>query len=519
MTITLDTSAFEQLLYLPAGEVLWRLFFWYFGWLPVAIVALNGILHVWLHHRRHIWGSKQKYMLLAIDIPRNNAQSPRAVENMFIYFAGAHGTFTLIEKWWDGKFQLGFSFEIVAIDGFIQFLIHTPVAYRNLVETAVYSQYPDAEIYEVEDYVRTAPDRFPDEEYDIWGAEFIQVANPVLPIRTYPEFEHNFGEPETQYKDPMASLMDLMSSLQKGEQLWYQIVLVPIGQEWTKERDKFVAKILGEKPKATAANDFIDRIIAWIGEFSEQIYQLWGDISEKDKSADNAFAMLNIKPKDKLQLEAANLKAAKLGFDVSIRAIYLSRKEVMNKPKVVNGFVGYIKQFNTGDLNALKPDTKVTMTSAAYFRVDKRVSDKKRKIMQAYKERSDILGRQPWVMNVEELATLWHFPIDAVVKAPLVQRAGVRRIEPPMSLPFDLGQPKMAANREPIFDDNYEVYDPSDASDEALEGEPEQHYTAKKSTPGFMDDEEPSDAEALEDKGVSEKKLRGEAPDNLPFAD
>jgi len=506
MTITLDLSAFEQLMYLPAGEVLYRLFFWYFGWLPMAIVALNGILHIWLHHRRHHWGAKQKYVLLAIDIPRNNAQSPRAVENMFIYFAGAHATLTLIEKWWEGKFQLGFSFEIVSIDGFRQFLIHTPVAFKHLVETAVYSQYPDAEIYEVEDYVGVAPDKYPDPEYDIWGSEFIQVSDPILPIRTYPEFEHQFGEPEKQYKDPMASLMDLMSSLQKGEQLWYQIILVPIGQEWTEGRDKFVGKILGEKPKATAANNFVDKIISWIGDVSEQIYQLWGDIIDKEKKADDMFKMFNLKPKEKLQIEAAEKKVAKLGFDVTIRGVYVSRKEVMNKPKVVNGFVGYIKQFNTGDLNALKPDTKITMTSAAYLLVDKRLNEKKRKIIRAYKERSDILGRKPWLMNVEELATLWHFPIDAVVKAPLVQRAGARRIEPPMSLPFDTGQPRMAANKEPIFDENYEIYDP--AEEKISESEPAEKQASAKAVPDFMKEE-----------AEIETSQRGKPPANLPFAD
>ncbi|NTU99066.1 hypothetical protein HGA64_03615 [Candidatus Falkowbacteria bacterium] len=38
-------------------------------------------------------------------------------------------------------------------------------------------------------------------------------------------------------------------------------------------------------------------------------------------------------------------------------------------------------------------------------------------------------------MNSEELATLWHFPIEHVVKAPMLQKASGRRAEAPMSLP------------------------------------------------------------------------------------
>ncbi|RLC36000.1 hypothetical protein DRH27_05950, partial [Candidatus Falkowbacteria bacterium] len=39
------------------------------------------------------------------------------------------------------------------------------------------------------------------------------------------------------------------------------------------------------------------------------------------------------------------------------------------------------------------------------------------------------------IYNIEELATLWHFPVEASVKAPLIQKAPGRKAEPPMSLP------------------------------------------------------------------------------------
>jgi len=520
MNLTIDLSGLEALLYLPPAQALWRIFFWYFGWLPIAIVILIGIIDVWLHHRYHLWGAKQKFMMLAIDIPRNNAQSPRAVENLFTYFAGAHGSISWWDKWYRGIYQLAFGLEIVSIDGFIQFLIHTPVNFRNLVETAIYSQYPDAEIYEVEDYTATAPNKFPDEEYDIWGAEFIQTANPVLPIRTYPEFEHKMGEPEVQWKDPMASLMDLMSSLQKGEQLWYQIVLVPIDTSWAKKKDIFISKILKEKIPGTKANTFVDQIIEWIGDVSEQIYSIWGDIEDKKKS-DDPLKMMNLKPGQKKLVEGAELKSAKLGFDVTIRGLYLARKEVMNKPKAVSGFVGFIKQFNTNDLNGLKPDMKVTATSTQYFRAKQRLIYRKNQIMRGYKYRSEILGRKPWVLNVEELATLWHFPIDAVVKAPLIQRASGRKVEPPMALPFDQGAKKMSAAREPIFDESYEVYDPDFAK--ATSGKPAQEETKSVSSkPKFMEEEdvvvetEPIPETIIPAEPVA---VRGAPPPNLPFAD
>src|SRR6056297_2646102 len=214
MDIVIDFSFLNQLLYLRPEVLVCRILAW-FGCIPVAITLLWGFYEIWIQHRRAQWAAENaNFMLLAIDIPRENIQSPKSVENMFSYIAGAHSSFNLIEKYWEGKWQLYFSFEIVSIEGYTQFLIYTPVDFRDLVESAVYSQYPDAEITEVDDYTAGFPTKFPDENYDVWGTEFILAGEEMLPIKTYLEFEHQFGkEVEEYFRDPMAALMDLTSSL------------------------------------------------------------------------------------------------------------------------------------------------------------------------------------------------------------------------------------------------------------------------------------------------------------------
>jgi hypothetical protein len=368
-----------------------------------------------------------------------------AVENIFAYLAGAHSTKDLFEKWWLGEWQLYFSFEIVSINGYIQFLIWTPEKYRNLVEAAIYSQYPDAEIIEVNDYTHGLPTRFPDEEYDIFGSEYILVKNSVYPIKTYKHFEHQMGEPETQYKDPMAVLMDLMGSMKKGEQLWYQILTIPIGHEWADKADDEIKKIIGEKIKSNDLVDkFIDSLLGIMESFSEGIYKLWGDIEteKKDDKDDTKFRMMSLKPKQKKQVEEIQEKAGKLGFGVKIRYVYIARKEMMNKNKVAYGLTGYMKQFNFNDLNSYKPDVGDggTMTKVSYDRIfgKYRVNLRKNKLMTAYRLRSDARGRLPGILNTEELASIWHFPIEASVKAPLIQKAPGRKAEPPAGLPVSI---------------------------------------------------------------------------------
>lgn len=420
------------------------MFFYYVGWLPIAITFVWGVSQVWLRYVRLAYGASEKAILFAIDLPRGNAQTPMAVENIFAYLAGAHSTKDLFEKWWLGEWQLYFSFEIVSIQGYIQFLIWTPEKYRNLIETAIYSQYPDAELTEVNDYTTGMPTHFPDEEYDIFGSEYILVKNSVYPIKTYDLFEHQMGEPETQYKDPMAVLMDLMASMKKGEQLWYQILVIPIGHEWAEKGDDEIKKIIGEKIVSNSLIDkFIDGLIGSMAVVSEMIYSLWGDIEDKKKEEkEPQFRMMNLKPKQKKQVEGIQEKVNKLGFGIKIRYMYVARREVINKNKVAYGFTGYMKQFNFNDLNSYKPDTGDggTMTKMQYDRIfgNYRVNLRKNKLMTAYRLRSDARGRLPHILNVTEMASIWHFPIEASVKAPLVQKAPGRKAEPPASLPFSL---------------------------------------------------------------------------------
>jgi len=438
--IVFDFSTIQKFLALPPDQIVLRLFFTV-GWIPVAIMFLWGFKEIWMYYIQGKWGATQKFILLAIDVPRGNQQDPKAVENIITYLAGAHGTLNLIDKYWDGKYQLSMSLEIVSIDGYTQFLMHIPEHFRNLAESAIYSQYPDAEITEVNDYTEGIPNKFPDEEYDIWGAEFIQAKSPAYPIKMYEDFIIDRGVPEETFKDPMGSLMDLCSSLVKGEQLWNQIIITPLpfDGELEKMGDKEINKILG---KSSGGNKTVEKIIQTILDaleyFSEMVYKLWGDIEKKkDDKQEDMLRMMNLTPKQKKQIEAITEKVSKLSYEFKNRFIYIAKKEVKNNPKVVNGFVGYMKQFVHMDLNNLKPDSNITMTSTAYFAKESRLNARKNKIMQNYKARSVSSGRSPGIINIEEIATLWHFPVEAVVKAPLIQKTPGRKAEAPMTLPTE----------------------------------------------------------------------------------
>ncbi|MDI3496344.1 MAG: hypothetical protein PWQ35_365 [Patescibacteria group bacterium] len=431
--IVINTSRIEHFLNLPPEQMFWT-FMANFGWIIIGIFFIKGVLELYLFWLRGEWSKTHKNVILAIDIPKGNEQTPKAVENMFTYLAGAHGSINFFEKWFEGKYQKSFSFEIVSLEGYTQFIIRTPAEFRNLVESSVYSQYPDAEITEIDDYTETVPQRYPDEEYDVWGTEFTQSSPWMYPIKCYEEFEHRMGPLETQFKDPMATLMDLCGSLRQGEQLWLQFLIIPIGFDWIKEAEKEMDNILGKKPKVK--KDLFMRLLELLGQLSEAIYKIWSSDTDTKEKEEKTKTIMDLTPKEQKRLEAISNKASKLAFGVKIRTVYVAKKEVMNKAKVVNGLVGFMKQFAALDLNNLKPDVKKTMTKAVYFWTESRVKRKKNNIFQAYVNRSDSQGLKPGIMSIEELATLWHFPTEGSVKAPLVQTAKGRKADAPSSLPL-----------------------------------------------------------------------------------
>jgi hypothetical protein len=464
MNILIDLTPIQDFLALPPDLMFWR-FFIYFGWMILAVIFLQGVLQIWLMRKREKWSSTVTYTLLAIDIPRGNEQTPKAVENIFTYLSGAHGSINFFEKWFEGKVQLSFSLEVVSIEGYTQFIIRTPERFRNLVESAIYSQYPDAEISEVDDYVNDVPHKYPDDEYDVWGSEYIHASNHMLPIKVYSKFEHLLGPSETQFKDPSASLIDLCSSLGPGEQFWYQIIILPIGFDWMDEADKLVDQIL--QKKVVGYRSLFSKFIEWLGELSEAIYAIWGDVERNNEAEkETGLSMMELTPKQKHQVEGIHDKVSKLGFKVKIRTVYIARKENMNKNKVANGFIGYMKQFAALDLNNLKPDVKYTMTRAEYFKKNQRIARKKNNIINNYITRNTNTGVEPTILNIEELATLWHFPVEASVQSPLLQKAPGRKAEAPSSLPQEIEA--SIEDNEPDFLSEIQEYDDNNKLDQAL---------------------------------------------------
>jgi len=406
---------------------------WFFktiGWIYPVFLFIYGIILTWLNWIRNNYRKQREYILLAVDIPKANEQTPKAVKNIFSHLAGAHQPLGFIDKWWSGEINNSFSFEIVSLGGYIQFIIHFVKDYRDLVEAIIYAQYPDAEITEIEDYTKRWNIRFPNEKYDIVGAELTLAKNEVYPLVTYEKFEDSLSQ---ELKDPMASFLEALTRIGPGEEIWVQLVLTPADNDWGEKAKGVINKIIGAK--GGEKKGIFSPFAGWFSEFDKQVLGSPETSTNNQKEPPNLMLYLTAGQKD--TVAAIENKTNQIGFHTKIRYIYLAEKPHYSKQRGIQTIYGAFKQFNDLGLNSLKPNKLIVTWGINLFK-KVRLKWRKNRIFYRYKNRAHWLnpGQYGFILGTEELASLWHFPV-MTVKAPLVKKTESKKAEPPMSLPTE----------------------------------------------------------------------------------
>lgn len=424
----------------------------------VVFVLLWGFKDLWIFEIQNRWSSKVPFVTLAIDVPDLVEPNLKAVEQIFHQVSGIFKTPNLIEVYWEGWNQESVSFEIASNGGNVQFFIHTPAYYRDLIESAIYAQYPLAEITLVEDYLKDIPTWYPDEKFDFWGTQFVAAKENAYPLRTHLNFEYGLSQ---KFADPMAAILEIFNRLQPGEHAWYQITIKPTKDDsWKTKSDLLVKKLVGSKAKAQET--LTDKIIQFpvnLVNFILDLFLPGTPFADKKVESTLPSLMQHLTPGEQEVVTAIGKKSEKQGFITKIRLIYFAEKSVFSKATRIGALVGAIKQFNTQNLNALKPDGKAT-TRANYFFVKRRIARKQRKLIRALKGRSTWVGAGELVLNSEELATLWHFPTEEV-KTPLVKRTVSKKIVPPQGLPESTGASVPIFRKEPPSANDHGVSPPT----------------------------------------------------------
>jgi len=416
----------------------------YYGWVLFIIGLVYMLWRMYYLEIEHQYINSQEWVFLNIKVPRENMVSTLAVETIFSQMHALHVGKTFAEKYIEGHIQLWYSLEIVSMGGKISFLIRIPARMKDTVESAFYAHYPQAEISETTDYMENFhydPERL--EGYEIFGSEWKLAEPDVIPIKTYKDFEHIAAE--ESIIDPLANFFEGMAKIQPYEFTAFQIIIQPLSdEEWKPRADRVVKELTGEElPHKASFIDFFLKPFEWFAGFSYKETLIGGSHAhtEENKPKNNWLTMTE------LQKERVNLverKASKVGYKTKIRMLYIVPVEKFDNSR--KGLMsGLYRSLGSVMTNKLKPDMRGTWTGVdAVFSktlekpyLDWLLNTKRREFFKGFKQRNIHIGSPMFVLNTEEIATLYHFPITTkTTMAPsAIEKTESKKAQPPVNLP------------------------------------------------------------------------------------
>jgi hypothetical protein len=403
-------------------------------WLPLPFILLPTLQFFYLWFIRSKWDSTMDKILLEVKMPKEVERPMKAMEQVFSSFWTLYDPPNFKEKWFQGHFLLSFALEVVTIEGNIHFFIRMPKALRGMFEAAVYAQFPNVELVEADDYTKNVPQDIPNKDWDLFGWDFMFLKESCYPIKTYLKFfEEQEGIKEEKRISALSVLLEGMSDFKKGEQMWFQIIAKPIVDEvkWVEEGKKIIDKLVKRPEKA--------KLKSIVKEAYDVIFS--GTVpGGVEKPKEEAPPELILTPGEKEVVQAIENKISKLAFETTMRFIYIGKKEVFSKPRVKIA-LDFTAGVNIASLNGFKPWKKTLpkIVPPAIAR-ERMVYLKKKRLFRRFTKRVSPLFPAPggtFIFNIEELATVFHFPGRSMAPTLNLSRVEAKKAGPPENLPIE----------------------------------------------------------------------------------
>ncbi len=397
---------------------------WLFGTAPVwiPVITLMSAWYVWLWYVRSAYIAKQVPILLEVKMPREINRSPRAMENALSKLWTDSGETTFYNRSWQGQCRPYFSLEMASFGGEVHFYIWCWKNWRPTVESMMYAYYPEVELVETEDYASKF--KYDPEKYDSFPTDWrYEPRNDAYPIRTYVEFELD-KDPKDEYRvDPLAQVLERLSTLKPSEQMWVQIII-------TMSRDT-------RRVKDGAWWQTEPRFESLIKEEVEKLRKETSSQSDSPDERWKAYARVPLFRYTEL-VKAMDRNMGKHPFNVGMRGIYVAESKDFNAPSYT-GLRWIWRPFgNPQYMNQMRPRRWGNPFDWPWQDYkDVRWNLMIRRALDAYRRRSHFYS--PWIfphnmMSTEVIATMWH-PPSASVAAPGLERIAAKKAEPPPNLP------------------------------------------------------------------------------------
>lgn len=399
---------------------------------PIAIPILLG----WLVFDKYVEANRKRYfnslnwVLMEIVPSPDIVKSPAAMELFLLSLYQTGGESTWIDRWVKGKVRAWYALEIVSLGGKIKFFIWCESKSKRYIESQLYAQYPGIEVRDGDDYAA----KFNLEEYDMMATEAKLNKPDPYPVKTYVDYQLD-KEQEEEYKiDPLTPTLEFMAMVPENNYACIQIIIRAHKAEDpdpTKLFPSFAKKVDNWKEKAKSE----------IKEIKEKSFIELEEAGVKKKQ--------NVQTESqKRVISALDRSVTKFAFDTGIRLLYIGKKESFANN--YGGLVGSFKQYNSGELNSFGWSRTTSFDYPWQDPFKTKVAKMKAEMLQAYKERDYFWREWPaihlrdfgrkenrpyFVLNTEELATIFHFP-GMVAQTPTMQRVDSRKATPPDNLPI-----------------------------------------------------------------------------------
>ena len=405
----------------------------------------------------------KKFKVIEVRVSKENENGPIVAEQIF---SSIHGIYHKLGFWRTllGGAQDKISFEVGNNGSHIKFYIAFPAKYKNFIEGQIYAQYPDVEILEVEDYSKIQPTEVAEAESEvrqeglvhldnlseikqkksnfktvdfyqnIYGTELSFTDPDIYPTKRYVQFEDKITRTAV---DPIAGITATLAKLNDvDEQAWIQVVVRPLDDKWRVLFTKCV-KIVNkgvyaniEKLQKAYTRVFCTRSRMLRIVFFPLYFIFWLQglkagskisLQADGGGSDDDIEDLTSKSHERESSTGAAMdKVVKLMYEGNIRILYLQKKKDPQAAKIkLREIAGSFKQFNIPQVNGFQ--------------------------MGSYLKGKDALDRynsrymeNSFVLNVEELATIYHLP-NMSVATPNIFWVRSRKLEPPVDLPEPKG--------------------------------------------------------------------------------
>jgi len=342
----------------------------------IILALLLGGLGLWLWLLTQKFKKQQKdktmlnYTFMIVRVPFKNEIPVRAMEQVFSSITSLYQKLPWYKKFFNVPEPI--SFEIIAYKNYIGFYVYTPTKYANMLEKQILGAYPDAEMYPTKEPVFVH-----NKSHFAAGYLTLQNDKVLYPIKTYADWDKEH--------DPLSTVVGAFANMEDGEGAGLQVLVYPTDQSWAKNIRGLIESTEKKKVERPGADD---------------------KKGMKVKYSDT-------------QLEFLKKKVSKVGLNVYIRALASAEDSELAKSRL-QAIAGAFAQFSNPGMQGFKLS---------------KINDKEKKdFIEDWVFRRVPNKEKPMILNVEELATIYHYP-NKQVDVPGVDWAAAKTAPPPHELP------------------------------------------------------------------------------------